>query len=38
MKGTAVSVLTLPQLAYELLPTNSEEILSLDKDLSDIYC
>jgi hypothetical protein len=37
-EGKAVSVITLPQLAYELLPTTSEEIMSLDKDLQDIYC
>jgi hypothetical protein len=34
-----VSVFTLsPELAYELLPTTSEEIISLDQELSDIYC
>lgn len=34
-----VSVFTLShQLAYELLPTNSEQILSLDSELQDLYC
>lgn len=34
-----VSVFTLShQLAYELLPTTSEQILSLDTEMQDLYC
>ncbi len=40
-KKERIKVSVLPtlshQLAYELLPTNSLEILELDKVLSDVY-
>lgn len=34
---SVLTTLSMPQLAYELLPTTSEVILELDKDLVGIY-
>ncbi len=38
-EGANVSVFALShQLAYELSPTTSEQILSLDMELQELYC